>query len=95
MKEERKRILNKLNEMINYIEELKLMLPSKEGYMNDLIKRRACEKTIEIAIEAMIDVGALIVSAEKLGFLLKKKTFLIYYIKTKFWIKTCVKKQRK
>ncbi|MEM2935472.1 MAG: DUF86 domain-containing protein [Candidatus Thermoplasmatota archaeon] len=66
--EERKRILNKLNEMINYVDELKEMLPSKKEYLDNLIKRRACEKTIEIAIETMIDVAALIVSAEKIGF---------------------------
>jgi uncharacterized protein YutE (UPF0331/DUF86 family) len=35
--------------------------------MNDLVKRRACEKTIESAIESMIDAAAIIVSSERLG----------------------------
>ena len=46
----RKRILSKLDDMIRYIEELKMILPSKEEYLADLVKRRACEKTIEAAI---------------------------------------------
>lgn len=68
MKEEqRKRILIKLDDMIQYVEELKMMLPSKEDYLLDLIKRRACEKTVEAAIETLIDTAAMLVSAEKLG----------------------------
>jgi len=61
------RIFSKLDEMIGYIKELKEMLPDKEEYLQHLIKRRACEKTIEVAIESLIDVSAMIVSAEKFG----------------------------
>jgi len=64
---ERRRILTKLNDMVRYIEELEMMLPSKEDYLLDLVKRRACEKTVEAAIETLVDVAAMIVSAEKLG----------------------------
>ena len=53
--------------MTGYIEELKEMLPDKEEYLQHLIKRRACEKTIEVAIESLIDVSAMIVSAGKFG----------------------------
>jgi len=43
---ERRRVLTKLNDMVRYIEELEMMLPSKEDYLLDLVKRRACEKTV-------------------------------------------------
>jgi uncharacterized protein YutE (UPF0331/DUF86 family) len=63
----KKRILFKLDDMTRYVEELKMMLPSKEDYLLDLILRRACEKTVESAIETLIDVAAIIVSSEKIG----------------------------
>ncbi|MFO8132727.1 MAG: DUF86 domain-containing protein [Thermoplasmatota archaeon] len=66
-KRDKNRILVKLDDMTRYISELRDMLPSKQGYMNDLVKRRACEKTIESAIESMIDAAAIIVSSERLG----------------------------
>lgn len=66
-KSDRARILTKLDEMIKYVEELHDMLPDKEEYLHDLIKRRACEKTIEVAIESLIDVSAMIVSSQKFG----------------------------
>ena len=61
------RILSKIDEMIHYVEELQEMLPDEEEYLSDLIKRRACEKTIEVAIDSLIDVCAMFVSSEKLG----------------------------
>ena len=66
-KPDRARILSKLDEMIKYVEELRSMLPEKEEYHRNLIKRRACEKTVEVAIESLIDVSAMIVSAQKFG----------------------------
>lgn len=66
-KSDRARILSKLDEMIGYIEELNGMMPEKEEYLHDLIKRRACEKTIEVGIESLIDISAMIVSVQKLG----------------------------
>jgi len=35
---QRKRILLKLDDMIQYIEELEMMLPTKEDYLLDLVK---------------------------------------------------------
>ncbi len=66
-KSDRVRILSKLDEMIKYIDELHGMLPEHEEYQQDLIKRRACEKTVEVAIESLIDVSAMIVSAQRFG----------------------------
>lgn len=64
---DRERIFTKLDEMTRYVQELHEMLPEEEEYLHDLIKRRACEKTVEVAIESLIDVSAMIVSAQKLG----------------------------
>jgi uncharacterized protein YutE (UPF0331/DUF86 family) len=62
------RIFSKLDEMIGYVEELKEMLPKdEEDYLQDLVSRRACEKTIEVAIDSLIDASAMVVSAEKFG----------------------------
>ena len=41
------RILSKLDEMVNYTKELQQMLPDKGEYLQDLIRRRACEKTVK------------------------------------------------
>jgi len=66
-KSDRVRILSKLDEMVKYVKELQSMLPDQEDYLHDLIRRRACEKTIEVAIESLIDVCAMIVSAQRFG----------------------------
>ena len=66
-KKDRMRIFSKLDEMMGYVGELQGMLPERDEYLQDLISRRACEKTIEVAIESLVDVSAMIVSAEKLG----------------------------
>lgn len=62
------RILLKLDEMNRYLQELDNLLPkTKEDYVANLSDRRACEKTIELAIESVIDVMAMLVSHLKLG----------------------------
>jgi len=66
-KSDRVRILSKLDEMIKYVEELQNMLPDQDEYQQDLIIRRACEKTIEVAIDSLIDVSAMIVSVQQFG----------------------------
>ena len=66
-RDDRLRILSKLDEMTRYVRELKGMLPRESEYLRDLIRRRACEKTVESAIETLIDAAAMIVSSERLG----------------------------
>lgn len=53
--------------MDNYLQELEDMLPEEEEYYQNLKTRRACEKTIELAIEQVIDIASMIVSQKKLG----------------------------
>lgn len=62
------RVLSGLQKMNQYLGELEDMLPSaEEEYLQDLTIRRACEKTIEAAIEEVIDILALLISGFKLG----------------------------
>jgi uncharacterized protein YutE (UPF0331/DUF86 family) len=59
----KQKALIKLREMNKYLEELGGILPESEStYLHDLQTRRACEKTIELAIESVIDVIAIVVS---------------------------------
>lgn len=64
---DKKRILAKLDEMFGYIVELKEMLPEEREYYEDMVKKRACEKTIELAIESLIDAAAILVSSQRFG----------------------------
>jgi len=64
----KKKILSKLEEMNRYLGELEDILPEKEReYLRDLTIRRACEKTVESAIEAVISIISIVVSSNKLG----------------------------
>ncbi len=63
----KKRIMKKLDEMQRYKEELEGILPSEEEYNTNLTTRRACEKTMELMIECVLDVISMIISSEKLG----------------------------
>ena len=65
----KKRILLKLDEMNKYMEELERFLPAEEEeYLENQQVKRACEKTIELAIEAAMSIVSIIVSHNKFGF---------------------------
>lgn len=64
---DKERILAKLDGISNYVSELEEMLPEEEEYHRDLVKRRACEKTVELAIESLLDTAAILVSSERFG----------------------------
>ncbi len=61
------KILIKLEEMNGYLNQLEEMIPSKTEYLENLTLRRACEKTIELAIECVIHIISIIVSNKRLG----------------------------
>jgi uncharacterized protein YutE (UPF0331/DUF86 family) len=65
--EDKVRIEMKLEEMMKYIYELQEMMPSDEEYYTNLVRRRACEKTIEIALDSLIDIASMIVASERFG----------------------------
>ncbi|MBS3140482.1 DUF86 domain-containing protein [Candidatus Woesearchaeota archaeon] len=54
--------------MNKYLLDLEDLLPkTKKEYLQDIKTKRACEKTIELAIESVISVISMIVSEERLG----------------------------
>ena len=63
----KKEILRKLEEMEGYVLELEGMIPSEEEYLSDLVIRRACEKTVQLAVESVIDVISMLVSYSRIG----------------------------
>ena len=71
-----KRIQAKLLQMHGYLTELNKWLPSKNKYLHDGLTRRACEKTIQLAIECVLDICAIIVSEENLIRLLSEKKII-------------------
>jgi len=66
-KSEKERILKKLDDIHTYLNELEEILPEEEEYTSNLVKKRACEKTIELAIESLIDICFMVITSEKLG----------------------------
>jgi uncharacterized protein YutE (UPF0331/DUF86 family) len=65
---DRERILAKLDELNGYLGELRQVAPeSYARYVESVEKRRACERLLQISIECVIDVCALLVSGLRLG----------------------------
>lgn len=80
---DRNKVLSKLDEMETYLNELKGILPNEKEYLGNLVKRRACEKTIELAIETMIDTAAIIVSSERFGLPTDEENIMDILVKRK------------
>ncbi|MBS3158542.1 DUF86 domain-containing protein [Candidatus Woesearchaeota archaeon] len=66
-KSEKERILKKFDDIHTYLNELEEILPEEEEYASNLVKKRACQKTIELAIESLIDICFMVITSEKLG----------------------------
>lgn len=65
---DRERILSKIDELDAYLSELKEISPdSFEEYQGIIEKKRACERLLQVSIEAVIDVCNLLVSGLRLG----------------------------
>jgi len=65
---DKKRILSKLDELNQYLSELKeIKTSSIDEYINSIEKKRACERLIQISIETVIDICNILVSGLKLG----------------------------
>ncbi len=53
--------------MYTYLDQLEELLPvDEEEYFKDIRSKRACEKTLELAIETIISIISIIVSSQKL-----------------------------
>jgi len=65
---DRERILGKMAELDGYLNELRQILPkSFDDYIRSIEKRRACERLLQIAVEAVIDTCAMLVQGLRLG----------------------------
>jgi uncharacterized protein YutE (UPF0331/DUF86 family) len=64
---DRDRVLGKLDQLAGYLGELRSIVPERlEGYLG-VEKRRACERLLQISVEAVMDVCGLLVSGLRLG----------------------------
>jgi len=65
---DKERICIKLDELDQYLQEIEEIMPSSSGdYFPDLMRRRALERLIQITIEAVMDVSAMLVKEMRLG----------------------------
>lgn len=64
----KERILSKIDEMEQYLEELEQIVPTEfEIYEKSVKDKRACERLIQLCIESVVDVCNIITSNLKLG----------------------------
>jgi len=62
------RLLEKIDELENYLRELEEYLPEQEeDYLNNGLRKRACERTFQLASENLIDICNLIISEKGFG----------------------------
>ena len=65
---DRERILSKIAELRGYLKKLKEIIPKTfEEYEKSELKRRACERLLQISIECVLDVCDVVFSGLKLG----------------------------
>jgi len=61
------RIRDKMDNLERYLEELEADLPqTMEGYLENRIIRRGCERTFQLASEELLDICNLIISEKRL-----------------------------
>ena len=64
---DRDRLLAKLDELDGYLAELRSIVPDRlEDYLK-VEKKRACERLLQVAVEAVLDACALLVAGLRLG----------------------------
>jgi len=61
------RILAKLDQLEGYLQELRQILPESFAGYQKVEKKRACERLLQIAIEAVIDICHMLVRELRLG----------------------------
>ncbi|MDO5836561.1 MAG: DUF86 domain-containing protein [Methanobacterium sp.] len=74
---DKERIYIKIDEMDQYLREIDEIMPSSSTeYIHDLVKRRALERLLQITIEAVMDISAILVKEMKLGLPYQEEDFL-------------------
>ena len=65
---DKEKILSKIDEIDNYLEELASIKPLDfKEYQNSIKDKRACERLLQISIESVIDICNILTSGLKLG----------------------------
>ena len=64
---DRDRILGKLDELDGYLGELRSIAPRSLVEYQQVEKKRACERLLQVAVEALIDACGLLVTGLRLG----------------------------
>jgi uncharacterized protein YutE (UPF0331/DUF86 family) len=64
---DRDRLLAKLDELDGYLRELRAIAPVRLDEYRGIEKKRACERLVQISVEAIIDVCAQVVAGLRLG----------------------------
>ena len=64
---DRERILSKLDELDAHLAELRSIAPARFDEYLAVEKRRACERLLQISVEAVIDTCALLVTVQEYG----------------------------
>ena len=64
---DRHRILSKLDELDQYLREIKSILPGDFDEYQAVEKKRSCERLLQLSVECVIDVCKLLVAGGKLG----------------------------
>ena len=64
---DRERVLAKLDELDRYVGELRTIAPDRFESYRELEKKRACERTIQMCVEVVVDTCALLVIGLRLG----------------------------
>ena len=69
---DRERIFAKIDELESYVRDLRTIAPDSFTVYQQIEKKRACERLLQIAVECVIDICGLIVSGLRLGFRRKR-----------------------
>jgi uncharacterized protein YutE (UPF0331/DUF86 family) len=64
---DRERILGKIDQLEGYLRELRTIVPQDFAAYQKVEKRRACERLLQLSIEAVIEVCHLLVTGLRLG----------------------------
>jgi uncharacterized protein YutE (UPF0331/DUF86 family) len=64
---DRERVLAKLDELDGYLTELRSIAPERFAEYRAVEKKRACERTLQLLVQVVLDVCALLVAGLRLG----------------------------
>lgn len=64
---DRERILSRIDELDGYLQEIHEIMPTSFEEYKSIEKKRACERLLQVSIESVIDICALIVTGLRLG----------------------------